>query len=412
MTQTDAQANRAQLLDVTDVPPERGVGRLIDHAAKMGASDLFLLSNEQHLAAKVRFMGLVQTIAIIPLEQGRRYIAHLRNIAGMDLHDRRQPHDGRWIFESDQGAVTDLRINVIPTLHGEDVAMRLLSRDAARRTPGGLGMSKIQESQYLGLLSTPGGLLLITGPTGSGKTTTLYSSLRHLNDGTKKINTIEDPIEDAVEGLRQAQVNPTIGLDFAALLRSVLRQSPDVIMIGEIRDAETADIAVRAANSGILVLATVHAPTAPGAIQSMRSFGTHPHFLSTSLLGVVSQRLVRTLCGKCRLSFDISHAPHTFEDVASMLHGDEGKTLYAPKGCDACQMTGYAGQTGVFELLRNTPAMRELIATDRPIADIRAQAVKDGMLEFKKAAMLKVARGESSTQEIFRVFSAEQLLAQ
>src|SRR5690606_35766767 len=179
-------------------------------------------------------------------------------------------------------------------------------------------------------LGAPSGLVLITGPTGSGKTTTLYASLRHLNDGTRKINTIEDPIEDAVEGLRQSQVNPAIDLGFVELLRSVLRQSPDVIMIGEIRDPETAGIAVRAANSGMLVMATVHAATAPHAVQSLRSFGTHPHFLSTSLLGVVSQRLVRTICPRCVLSYDISDAPHTFEDVRHMLQNDEGRKLMAP----------------------------------------------------------------------------------
>lgn len=404
------ETGELQLIDVTNLAPERAVAELIAAAAALGASDFFLLANEQHTAAKVRHLGIMQTLAILPPDMGRKCVAHIRAVSGMDTTDRRQPADGRWIFESAEGDICDLRINLIPTLHGDDVSMRLLSREGQRKAINTLGMTRTQESQYLAMLNAPAGLMLFTGPTGSGKTTTLYATLRHLNDGNKKINTIEDPVEDAVDGLRQSQVNPAIDLGFVELLRGVLRQSPDVIMIGEIRDPETAGIAVRAANSGMLVMATVHAATAPHAIQSLRSFGVHPHFLSTSLLGVVSQRLVRTICPKCVLSFDLSDAPHTFEEVRHMLHGDEGKKLMAPSGCPDCRMSGYAGRSGVFELLRNTPDLRELIANDRPVSELRDQAVKDGMLQFRHAALLKVARGETTTQEIFRVFSAEHLL--
>jgi type II secretory ATPase GspE/PulE/Tfp pilus assembly ATPase PilB-like protein len=255
-------------------------------------------------------------------------------------------------------------------------------------------------------------LILITGPTGSGKTATLYSSLITLNDGKRKINTIEDPVEHAIDGLRQSQVNPAINLTFAELLRSILRQGPDVIMIGEIRDEETANTAVRAANSGIVVFATLHAASAVGAVQSMRGLETNPRFLATALRGVVAQRLVRTLCPKCRVGFDLSDSPETFEDLKQYLRPTEGKTLYAAKGCEACGQTGYGGQTGIFEVLPIDRALRHLIGENASAREIRDQALAQSMLEFRRSAMLKVARGETSTEEVFRVIPGEDILSE
>jgi type II secretory ATPase GspE/PulE/Tfp pilus assembly ATPase PilB-like protein len=260
------------------------------------------------------------------------------------------------------------------------------------------------------MISSPSGLILITGPTGSGKTATLYASLLKLNDGKRKINTIEDPIEYAIPGLRQSQVNNAIDLGFGELLRSVLRQSPDAIMIGEIRDTETAQTAVHAANSGVLVFATLHAPTAAGAVQSMRSLGVHPHFLATSLLGVASQRLVRTLDPATRVAFDLSDSPGTFDEVKPWLAPGEGKTLYAPGPAESNQMTGYNGRTGVFEVMQITREIRQLIGDNRSAKEIRDQAVTQGMLPFRLSALLKVARGDTSTEEVFRVIPSEQLL--
>jgi type II secretory ATPase GspE/PulE/Tfp pilus assembly ATPase PilB-like protein len=260
------------------------------------------------------------------------------------------------------------------------------------------------------MLESPSGLILLTGPTGSGKTTTLYACLARLNDGQRKINTIEDPIEYALDGIRQSQVNPAVDLGFPQLLRSVLRQSPDVIMIGEIRDGETAETAVRAANSGHLVLATIHAPAAPGAIQSMRALGVHPHFLATALRGVVSQRLVRTLCPSCKVSFDLSHAPHTFDDVRPWLSPEDGKLFYAPKGCELCNNVGYAGRTAIFEVLPIGRSIRNLISDNRPTREIRLTAIEEKMLEFRQAALLKVALGLTSTEEVFRVIPSEHML--
>jgi type II secretory ATPase GspE/PulE/Tfp pilus assembly ATPase PilB-like protein len=271
-------------------------------------------------------------------------------------------------------------------------------------------MTRDQLSDFSAMIESPGGLIVLTGPTGSGKTATLYSALMRLNNGRRKINTIEDPIEYAVDGLRQSQVTPAVGAGFAELLRGALRQSPDVVMIGEIRDEETARTAVHAANSGILVFATVHAPAASNAVQSLRSLGVHNHFLGASLRGVISQRLLRTLCPACKTTFDLTDAPHTFDVVRPMLGDNEGRTLYAARGCPACTGTGYAGRTGVFEVMPVSRAIRDLISDGAPVREIRSTAVREGMLEFRQAALLKVARGETSTEEMFRVIPSEVLV--
>jgi type II secretory ATPase GspE/PulE/Tfp pilus assembly ATPase PilB-like protein len=261
----------------------------------------------------------------------------------------------------------------------------------------------------IAMLHSPGGLILVTGPTASGKTTTMYAGLHYLNDGSRKINTIEDPIEYAVDGIRQSQVNPQIEVDFPELLRSVLRQSPDVIMIGEIRDMVTAQTAVRAANSGHLVLATLHAPTAAGAVQSMLNLGVQPHFFASSLRGVIAQRLVRTLCPKCRVGLDLSEAPMTFDDVRPWLGQYDGRQLFTATGCDQCGKSGYAGRTGVFEVLNVTPTIRRLVNAHAPSKELEQQAVGEGMFEFRRAGLLKVAQGQTNTEEIVRVVPAEYL---
>lgn len=403
-------SSKPQMIDVSKLAPEKAIQKLIDHAVDMGASDLFLLSNEQHVAAFVRHLGIILPISVESPDNGKRILTHIRNMAGMDLNDRRRPADGRWIYKADDGDSVDMRINTIPTMYGEDMAIRLLVRNHALLNLDKLGMETQQLQSYRQLVGGPGGLVLITGPTGSGKTNTLYATLMSLNDGKKKINTIEDPVEYAVDGLRQSQVNPHIGMGFAEMLRSILRQSPDVIMIGEIRDEETARVATHAANSGILVLATLHAPTAAAGIQSMRAYNVPNHFLSVALRGIVSQRLVRTLDPDNRNEFDISGAPDTFAEVQKYLGPNEGKKLYAPKPTESNKMSGYTGRTGVYELLTMTREIRSMIADGRTAKEIRDRAITDGMLEFRHAALLKVARGLTSTEEVFRVIPTEVLL--
>ena len=399
-----------QMVDVSRLSSEKAIEKLIDHAVTMGASDLFLVTNEEHVAVLVRHLGMIMPISIEGAESGRRILAHMRNMSGMDVSDRRRPADGRWIYRGTGGSPVDLRISTIPTMYGDDAAVRLLVRGNTLYKLDNLGMMPTQLQHYRQMIHNPSGLVLITGPTGSGKTATLYATLIELNNGQRKINTIEDPIEYSVEGLRQSQVNPHIQLGFAELLRSVLRQSPDVIMLGEIRDEETARTAVHAANSGILVLATLHAPSAAAAIQSMRAYGVPNHFLSVALRGIVGQRLLRTLDPNCRNSFDISGAPETFAEVQSMLGPEEGKTLFAPKPGPSNGMTGYVGRTGVYEVMSINPALRALISDGSNARAIREAAVEDHMLEFRHAALLKVARGQTSTEEVFRVIPSDVLL--
>ena len=403
---------KTPLIDVTRLPAEAGVSRLIAHAVQLPASDLFFSSNEHNVSVSARRFGIVHPVSVMPPELGRRQIAHIKAVAGMDVAEHRRPLDGRWIHKTDDGKFVDLRINMIPTLFGEDMSIRLLSRQPNLFPLDSLGMAPDQFTSLTHMMDSPGGLILMTGPTGSGKTATLYACLSKLNDGRRRINTIEDPVEFTIDGLRQSQINSAIHLSFADLLRGVLRQSPDVIMIGEVRDAETAETAVRAANSGHLVFATIHAPIAAAGIQSMRSLGAHPHFLSTCLRGIVSQRLVRTLCPECKSGFDLTDAPHTFDDVRPWLSADEGKTLFASRGCAACHHTGYAGRTGVFEVMQITQEIRTLVADSQPPRTIRQAAVNARMMEFRHSALLKVAKGITSTEEVFRVIPSEHLLEQ
>ena len=415
MTTTTAPTVGPQLTNVSGMSAEDAVDALIARSVAMGASDLFLVTNEQHVAAEVRHLGLMRTIAIIDREQGRKAIAYIRNNAGMVLGETRRPDEGRWIWvpegddPTDADNSVDMRISVIPTLWGEDIAIRLLVRSNTLYKLENLGMFDKQAQKYNQMIASPGGLILITGPTGSGKTATLYATLMRLNDGEKKINTIEDPVEYAVEGLRQSQVNVAIEMGFAELLRSVLRQNPDIIMIGEIRDKETALTGVRAANSGILVLATLHAPSTAASVQAMRAYGINNHFLANSLRGVVAQRLVRTLDPATRQEIDLG-GTHAFEEIKDLLGPGEAEKAYSPVPAPSNHMSGYVGRTGVFEVMHVTKNVRNMIAGEAPAAKIREQAIKDGMLEFRKAALLKVARGETSTEEVFRVIPTDELM--
>jgi general secretion pathway protein E len=406
---TEAGAFEDLHINVNDLPPEEAVGRLVDHAAQMPVSDLFFNTNESHIAVTGRHLGLLRLMTVMPLDMGRRCMAHIKAVAGMDVAERRRPLDGRWIRNRDGAPTIDLRISTIPTLYGEDFTLRLLIRNSQLLALEELGLMRKDFNQLYSLLNSPSGLILVTGPTGAGKTTTLYACLTYLNNGERKINTIEDPIEYAMEGVRQSQVNAKVEVDFPDLLRSVLRQAPDVIMVGEIRDPITAETAVRAANSGHLVLATLHAPIAAGAIQSMLSLGVHPHFLSSSLRGVIAQRLIRTLCPACKMSFDLSMAPHTFEEVKQWLEPGEGHVLYAAKGCRECHMAGYTGRTGVFEVLPISRDIRKLIFEKAATLAIRKKGMEEGMIEFKQSALLKVARGLSSAEEVLRVVPTEFL---
>jgi type II secretory ATPase GspE/PulE/Tfp pilus assembly ATPase PilB-like protein len=400
----------SETIDFTeDLPVEATCVALLDRAATIGASDLLLLSDETEVVAAVRHLGMVVRLATYTPEMGQRLIRHTKVEAGMDLTERRRPLDGRWLVTRPDGRRLDVRVNSLPTLFGEDICMRLMDGATQRKTLESLGLSEGQFRQMLPMLHAPSGLLLVTGPTGSGKSTTLYSCLSRLNDGQRKINTIEDPVEYWLTGMRQSQINPTIDLGFADLLRAVMRQAPDVIMIGEIRDPETATTAVRAANSGHLVLATLHAPIAAAAVQSMLGLGVLPHFLATSLLGVISQRLVRVLCLSCRTRIDMSGAPQAFAEVQTLLGPGEGGSIFGAGGCEACLNQGYSSRVGVFEVMSISSRLRELVAAAADTSTLNRQALADGMLPLRHAALLHVASGVTTVEEVFRAVPTEYL---
>jgi type II secretory ATPase GspE/PulE/Tfp pilus assembly ATPase PilB-like protein len=403
-----AEAVDFQPLPLNELTPQEAVLRVIHEAAESQASDLFFLSEEGSLTIAARRMGMMETLAVVSKDQGRHLISYIKATAGLDIAERRRPLEGRWILDRDEGRL-DLRINIIPTLFGEDLTARILDRKVGLRTLESLGLSQSDHTKLTSLLASPSGLILVTGPTGTGKTTTLYACLQHLNTGARKINTLEDPVEYALPGIRQSQINMRLGVDFAELLRNILRQAPDVIMIGEVRDEATAHTAVRAANSGHLVLATLHSPVAAGAIQSMRALGTNPYFLSSCLLGVVAQRLLRKLCSNCRTAYDISESPETFSEIETLLEPGLGKFIYGPSGCEQCRRQGYHGRVGVFEIMTMTRKLRHLLQSGSPAEELQTAAIANGMVEFRRGAMLKVAQGVTSTEEVLQELPAEYL---
>jgi general secretion pathway protein E len=410
MSEKDPPVQFEEVMDLDGLSSEQATARLVKLALSLPASDLFILANEGDTAIAARHLGVVKRLGVCTGDTGRRLISHFKAFAAMDVVQNRRPQDGRSVFAVTKGERIDLRINTIPTLYGEDMTVRLLRRGMERLELPAVGLHRKDLHDLYNLLSKPSGLLLVTGPTGSGKTTTLYGCLQHLNNGLRKINTIEDPIEYELGGVRQTQVNPRIELDFPELLRSVLRQAPDVIMIGEIRDPTTAETAVLAANSGHLVLATLHAPVAAAAVDSLLAYDIHPHFLSTCLLGIVSQRLVRTLCPHCKKAYDLSGAPLTFEEVSQWLEPGEGEAIYSAPGCDKCFREGYVERTGVFEVLRASNDIRRFVLERRGAPEIHAKAIEEGMLDLRRSALLKVAKGTTSMEEVIRMISTEHLM--
>jgi len=395
----------AQLTEVTFAESFEGevdefFSNILNEVMRIAASDLFLTCREDRVDVAVRYMGSVCSWGSLIREDGLRLISHIKATADMDVTKSPLPQDGRLSVPLNTGKTIDLRLSTLPTLFGEDLAIRILDRERNLLQIEDIGFHPTNYMRLMSLTNRPGGLILVTGPTGMGKTTTLYACLNFLNDGTRKIHTLEDPIEYTLEGTHQSQVNLRRGVDFPDLLRGVLRQSPDVIMVGEVRDPATADILVRAANSGHLVFATTHAGTTAGAVETMLVLGVKPQFLASSLLGLVTQRLVRKLCPECKMPLDSSE-PDENED------GTKRKCIHVPVGCPKCLNSGYAGRLAVGEVLRATLDIKRLIRQSASAHAIHKAAVQQGMIDLRADAQQKLDDGITSADEILRAIPGD-----
>ncbi len=384
-----------------DVPIVRLVNQLIREAVMDQASDIHIEPGDKSIRVRYRVDGVLHEVMQLPLSVKAGVISRVKIMADMDIAERRRPQDGR-ISIVVNGRGIDLRVATLPTPAGESIVIRVLNHDMAMLTLEDLGMGPKHLRQMEKFLARPYGALLVSGPTGSGKSTTLYAGLTRINSHTRKILTIEDPIEYHIAGITQMAVNPVIGLSFARLLRTVLRSDPDVVMVGEIRDAETAEIAIRAALTGHLVLSSIHTNDAPSALTRLVDMEVAPYVTSSALVGVVAQRLARRLCKKCRkrvkISDDVARAAGFAKEEIDM-----GLKLYGPKGCDDCTSTGYRGRIGLFEIMEMDEELERLFLREAPSEQLRAAALAAGMISLRRDALDKVAAGITSLEEVNRV---------
>ena len=366
-----------------DAPIIRMLNALLTQAAKDGASDIHIEPYERSSSVRFRVDGTLREVVQPNKALHAALISRLKIMAELDIAEKRLPQDGR-ISLRIGGRAVDVRVSTLPSAHGERAVLRLLDKGEAKFSLEGLGMSGDTLDRFKKLVHQPHGIVLVTGPTGSGKTTTLYASLGQVDVGTTNVLTVEDPIEYELPGIGQTQVNPKIELTFAKALRAILRQDPDVIMIGEIRDFETAQIAIQASLTGHLVLATLHTNDAPSAVTRLTDMGVEPFLLSSSLLGVLAQRLVRILCPHCKRQ-------------------DASSGRYLPVGCPECGNTGYKGRTGVYELMTTNDHVRSLIHSGAPEAQVRQAASQAGLRSMREDGERLVEQGVTSLEEVLRV---------
>lgn len=375
-----------------DGPTVRIVDSLLEQAIELGASDVHWEPGEKEFSVRFRLDGQLHLERRLPLSAARTVTARLKVMAGMDVAERRLPQDGRIVLPVKARHI-DLRVSSLPTVYGEKLVVRILDSETAHRSLNALGMRPPVEKELRSLLTRHHGLILVTGPTGSGKTTTLYALLRELNAERLNIVAVEDPVEYRLDGVSQVQVHTRIGLTFAAGLRAILRQDPDVIMVGEIRDEETARMAIGAALTGHLVLSTLHTNTAAEAITRLLDMGIEPYFLASAVNAVLAQRLVRKLCEQCKTEYRLDEA----EQKALAL---EAGTLCRPQGCPACRGTGFQGRIGVHELLLYNQEVKELVLGKHSSQALERAAIKTGMVTLLKDGLLKAAAGFTSLDEV------------
>jgi general secretion pathway protein E len=393
----DGAGATADLLDSQDdAPVIRLINGLIAEAINQGASDIHVEPYENALIVRLRIDGQLREVLQAPPRSKARIVSRIKVMARLDIAEKRLPQDGR-ISLSLGGRNVDVRVATLPSRYGERVVMRILDKDQAFRSLEALGLPAGVETRLRTMLAAPNGIILVTGPTGSGKTTTLYAALNLLNDKARNILTVEDPIEYAIEGVGQTQVNPKIGLTFASGLRAILRQDPDVVMIGEIRDAETAQIAVQASLTGHLVFSTVHTNSAVAAITRLKDMGIEPYLLASTVRGVLAQRLVRRLCGACKKPAVIGEA----ERAQFQALGIASPRVFEAQGCAACKGTGYVGRIGLYEFVTVDDDLRRLIHADASEDEMAALAFRDGE-PLRSAGLRCAAAGITSLSDVLR----------
>jgi general secretion pathway protein E len=395
-------ADVQQLKDLaSEAPVIRLVSLLITNALEMRASDIHVEPFENRLNVRYRIDGVLHDVESPPKRLSAAVISRIKIMANLDIAERRLPQDGR-IRLRVQGKEIDLRVSTVPTMHGESVVMRILDKGGVALDFNRLGFETDTLKRFLEALMQPHGILLVTGPTGSGKTTTLYTALDRLNQPDVKILTVEDPVEYQMAGINQIQVKPQIDLTFANALRSIVRQDPDVIMIGEIRDLETAQIAVQSALTGHLVLSTVHTNDAPSTMNRLLDMGVEDYLLTSTIVGILAQRLVRTLCPHCKEAY--TALPELVEEINLRRFSNEPDiTLWHARGCNQCANTGYIGRISILEMLPMTDTLRSLVMKHATATDLRAEAIREGMLTMYEDGLRKALKGVTTFEEVLRV---------
>ncbi|CAN5391825.1 GspE/PulE family protein [soil metagenome] len=386
-----------------EAPVIRQVNRIIALAAERHASDIHVEPLEDHVQIRFRIDGALTAAETLPKDMQAGFVSRIKIMARLNIAEQRLPQDGRLKIPI-RGEEVDLRISTIPTLYGESVVLRILNRENVTLDYAALGFSPDAIARLRRLTAQANGIILVTGPTGSGKTTTLYTALRELNRPESKVFTVDDPIEYHLDGVHQTHVRPQIGLDFAASLRSILRQDPDIIMVGEIRDRETAGVAVQASLTGHLVLSTVHTNSAIATIARLLDMGVEDYLLTSVLRSVVGQRLVRRLCPHCRAPR--APPPDLVRHLAALASPIALDVAFAPVGCAQCSGTGYRGRTTIYEILEMTDPLRERVIARAAAAEIALEARRGGMVPLFDCGIAKAAAGETSLEEVMRVTSA------
>lgn len=388
-----------------DAPIVNLVNTILESAIREHASDIHLEPNPLNMRVRQRIDGILHQTMMIPKRIQPLVTSRIKIMGKLDIAEKRKPQDGKIKVFVDQNEV-DIRLSTIPTIYGEKLVLRLLDKSRGIVPLQKLGLTEDEERVIRKLISVPNGIIFLCGPTGSGKTTTLYSILNEINNPQINILTIEDPVEYQLEGLNQVNVNVKAGVTFASALRSFLRQDPDVIMVGEVRDKETAEIAVQAALTGHLVLSSIHTNDAPSTVSRLNHIGIEPFLISASLTGVISQRLVRKICPYCAKPRKLDG--ETLASVEEYLPKSLNYEFKIGEGCSFCHHTGYRGRTAIYEIMCSTPALREAIVAGKPTEEIREIAISEGMVPLVRSGMLKAAMGITSIEEVLRVARAEE----